>query len=100
MTVPGFGTYTFCGHRGSIYGVKTRMDYTLEIDKHVGVVVLTNGESQDGLFIIWDALYAYSTLIPSSVDEDFTSPPQHFYLSQNYPNPFNPSTTIKYLYLN
>ena len=64
-TVPGFGTYTFCGHQGSFYGVKTGMDYTLEPDKHVGVIILTNGESQDGLFTIWDALYAYSTLIPS-----------------------------------
>jgi hypothetical protein len=95
-TIPDFGTYNFCGHGGSSYGVRTRMDYTLDTYKHVGVVVLTNGESDTGIDIIKDALYSFSTTIPTDVDEDLTALPEQYYLFQNYPNPFNPSTTIKY----
>lgn len=67
-SIPGFGTYTFCGHSGADYGVSTGMDYTLETDTLVGVIVLTNGESDVGRSIIWDALYAYSKTIPIPVE--------------------------------
>jgi hypothetical protein len=94
-TVPDFGTYNFCGHGGSSYGVRTIMDYTLDAYKHVGVVVLTNGRSDEGRDIIRDALYSFSTTLPADIAEDLTTPGQ-YYLSNNYPNPFNPSTKIKF----
>ena len=61
---------------------------------HTGVVVLTNGESDDGRNIIWDKLYEYSLEITDV--EDIEQLPSEFSLSQNYPNPFNPNTVISY----
>ncbi len=95
-TVPSFGTYTFCGHNGSSYGVRTGMDFTLEPDANTGVIVLTNSESDAGRNIIRDALFAYSATIPTYVSRDLATSPDQYYLSQNYPNPFNPVTTIRF----
>ena len=81
-TIPDFGAYNFCGHGGSSYGTRTGMDYTLDDYKHVGVVVLTNGRSDVGRDIIWDALYSYSTTIPVVIAEDLTTPEQYYLSTQ------------------
>jgi hypothetical protein len=94
-TIPGFGSHIFCGHSGSSLGGNTGMDYTLEIDNHVGVIVFANGGEGQGLNMIWDALYAYSSSIPTFV-ENGQATLSEYLLSQNYPNPFNSSCAIKY----
>lgn len=94
-TIPGFGSHTFCGHTGGYFGVNTASDYTIEIDNHVGVIVFANGGEVEGMNMIWDALYTYSSTIPTFVENDEATPSEYI-LSQNYPNPFNSSTIIKY----
>jgi hypothetical protein len=92
-TIPGLGTFTFCYHSGSSYGVRTLMGFIIDPYKNMGVVIFTNGESD--IIKIWDALYIYANTI-SDIDEDFETPPEQYYLSQNYPNPFNPGTRINW----
>jgi hypothetical protein len=95
-TIPGWGTYLACGHTGAFHGATTGIEYMLEANRHLGVVILTNGESQTGMIEIADALYVFGDTLATGVANELGSLPEQFVLSQNYPNPFNPSTTIKY----
>jgi len=83
------------GHEGGDLGVRTSMSYCPA--ETAAVVVLTNGESNDGMLSIADALYDYAAeygidekKIPSVALSD-VSP------CQNHPNPFNRSTSIDFV---
>lgn len=44
----------------------------------------------------YSTIWHFTTVDPTSVEQDDSDKPKTFFLFQNYPNPFNPSTTIKY----
>ena len=82
------------GHEGGDLGVRTSMSYCPA--ETSAAIVLTNGESNDGLLSILDALFDYAA--ESAIEERrevsvVLSDPG---LSQNYPNPFIRSTSIDF----
>jgi CubicO group peptidase (beta-lactamase class C family) len=89
------GGQSIWGHSGSYYGYRTQMWYCPEND--IGVIVLTNGESDAGSEIVWYEVFDYVTQTLAAAEPQGTpSTPEQFALLQNYPNPFNPTTTIAF----
>ncbi len=83
------------GHEGGDLGVRTSMSYCPA--ETAAVVVLTNGESNDGMLSIADALYDYAVEYGIDDRRDFSVALRDLNLSQNYPNPFNRSTSIDFV---
>jgi CubicO group peptidase (beta-lactamase class C family) len=96
LNIPNVGTRTICAHGGSSHGARTSMLYTLETQENVGMIVLTNGESDNGTVEIGLEIFAYGILHTLSNIEEKNSSPIEYTLKQNYPNPFNPITTIEF----
>ena len=81
------------GHGGATLGTRTDLSYCPAQD--LGVIVLTNGESGTGLYLIVEKIYEFVD-IADKVVTAFDNAPLTFVLHQNYPNPFNTTTIINY----
>ena len=92
----GNGTKLYCGHNGSLFGCSTEMGFQLEEINNLGAVVLTNGESYDGMLKIFGQLFIYGEDIPVGVTGDKKNSPLQSVLHKNYPNPFKYQTVIMY----
>ena len=92
----GNGQKLYCGHNGSLFGCSTEMAFQMEENPNLGAVVLTNGESYDGMIRILGQLFVYGEDIPVSINGGKKSIPQKCVLHKNYPNPFKSVTCIEY----
>ena len=61
--IPNIGNDLYCSHLGGSQGARTGIDYVLENPEKLGSIVLSNGESDEGLFRIGDELYVYGYLL-------------------------------------
>jgi CubicO group peptidase (beta-lactamase class C family) len=58
-TFPALGVKTYISHPGAMPGYRAGLIYLLDCENPVGAIVLTNGESTDGLIAIWEQLTTF-----------------------------------------
>jgi CubicO group peptidase (beta-lactamase class C family) len=92
----GNGQKLYCGHNGSLFGCSTEFGFQMEEDVNLGAVVLTNGESYNGMLEIFGQLFIYGEDIPVKAKNDKKDIPLKCVLHKNYPNPFKSKTFIEY----
>jgi len=89
-----WGGRTLWGHPGSFAGVENLMFYCPA--ENTGAIVLTNGESTYGSFLIMNELLERAAVSAVPFDAADCGVPREVTLYPNQPNPFNPATTISY----
>jgi hypothetical protein len=82
------------GHAGGGYGIST-FQFFCPVE-NTGVIVLTNGESLYGVYVIADVLFDYASEVGVTESRDRKAAPAEYCLYQNQPNPFKSATRIDF----